>query len=309
MAERQERLWGRRAFMKAAGATSALALSACAQREHESGRELIIDIHQHTNYHGRSDAELIAHQRAMGIAHTILLPAGSKYGLAARCGGNDTVQAIADRLPSEYSYFANELPDLPTARDEIARYLDRGAIGIGEQKFPVLCDSPAIDGIATLAAERDVPILLHFQHQAYNMEFGRFHKILERYPNVSFIGHAQTFWGHIDKRHDPAELYPKDTVEPGGLTDRYLADYPNMYGDLSAGSGLNSLLRDEQHAAAFLERHQDKLMYGSDCADAVGVGEECQGAQTIAAIRRLTTPRVRRKIFYENAKRLLRLSV
>ena len=30
-----------------------------------------------------------------------------------------------------------------------------------------------------------------------------------------------------------------------GLTDRYLTDYPNMYGDLSATSGLNALTRDE----------------------------------------------------------------
>ncbi len=32
-------------------------------------------------------------------------------------------------------------------------------------------------------------------------------------------------------------MYPKGPVTPGGLTDRYLSDYPNLYGDLSAGSG------------------------------------------------------------------------
>jgi len=53
-------------------------------------------------------------------------------------------------------------------------------------------------------------------------------------------------------------------VTTGGLTDRLLADYPNMYGDLSAGSGLNALTRDEVHAREFLARHQDKLLYGSD---------------------------------------------
>ena len=30
----------------------------------------------------------------------------------------------------------------------------------------------------------------------------------------------------------------------GALTDQYLKNYGNMYGDLSAGSGLNSLIRD-----------------------------------------------------------------
>ena len=43
----------------------------------------IIDIHQHITYTGRSDAQLIQHQREMGATKTVLLPAGSKYGLAA----------------------------------------------------------------------------------------------------------------------------------------------------------------------------------------------------------------------------------
>ncbi len=57
--------------------------------------EPIIDIHQHTQYSGRSDGELIAHQRTMGISQTVLLPAGSKYGLAVDAGGNDTVVGLA----------------------------------------------------------------------------------------------------------------------------------------------------------------------------------------------------------------------
>src|SRR5271163_4174617 len=47
-------------------------------------KEPIIDIHQHTNYAGRSNEKFIAHQRAMGITRTILLPAGSLYGLAVK---------------------------------------------------------------------------------------------------------------------------------------------------------------------------------------------------------------------------------
>ena len=37
-----------------------------------------------------------------------------------------------------------------------------------------------------------------------------------------------------------------------------------MYGDLSAGSGLNALMRDQEHARDFIQRHQDRLLYGSD---------------------------------------------
>jgi predicted TIM-barrel fold metal-dependent hydrolase len=81
-----------------------------------------------------------------------------------------------------------------------------------------------------------------------------------------------------------------------------------MYGDMSAGSGLNSLLRDEEHAKGFLKRHQDKLLYGSDCADAVGEGDKCDGAKIIAAIRKLSpSKKIERKILYNNAKKLFRL--
>jgi len=107
--------------------------------------------------------------------------------------------------------------------------------------------------------------------------------VLEKHPRVTFIGHAQTWWGNIDRNHEQTVLYPKTKVTPGGITDRLLADYPNMYGDLSAGSGLNSLLRDEEHARGFLERHQEKLVYGSACDDRVGEGAACSG--TRAALR------------------------
>src|ERR1043165_4796443 len=198
--------------------------------------EPIIDIHQHTTYSGRSDEDLIRHQREMGVSKTVLLPAGSKYGLAAQCGGNDTVVAIARKLPKEYLFFANELPDIPEARPVIEKYLKMGAIGIGEQKFPVEADSKYIDLIADIAAEHRVPVLLHFEYKNYNLGFENFSKVLARHPRVNFIGHAQTWWGNIDKNHDQTVMYPKTPVTPGGITDRLLSDYPNMYGDMSAGS-------------------------------------------------------------------------
>ncbi len=270
--------------------------------------EPVIDIHQHTNYAGRTDDQLIEHQRKMGVTRTVLLPAGSKYGLAVGAGGNESVVALARRRPELFLYFANEVPDLPGARQVLEKYLKLGAIGIGEQKFPVECDSPAIHMVAEVAEEFRVPVLLHFQHATYNMGIERFHTVLEKHPRVTFIGHAQTWWGNIDRNHEQTVLYPKTKVTPGGITDRLLADYPNMYGDLSAGSGLNSLLRDEEHARGFLERHQDKLVYGSDCDDRVGEGAACSGSQCLAAIRRLApNAGVVSKILHGNATRVLRI--
>ncbi len=272
--------------------------------------EPIIDIHQHTSYSGRTDAELIAHQRDMGVSKTVLLPAGSKYGLAAGAGGNDTVVEVARKYPAEYVFFANELPDIAEARSVIEKYLKMGAIGIGEQKFPVEVDSKYIDLVAAIAREHQVPVLLHFEYKNYNLGFEGFGKVLARHPRVNFIGHAQTWWGNIDKNHSQAEMYPKTPVTPGGITDRLLSDYPNMYGDMSAGSGLNSMLRDEDQARGFLKRHQDKLLFGSDCNDRNARGPDCQGSKIIAAIRRLAPDKAaERKILYGNASRVLKIAV
>src|SRR5260370_23003899 len=123
-----------------------------------------------------------------------------------------------------------------------------------------------MQSVAGIAAHHNVPVLMPFQHETYNLGFERFHKMLEKFPKVNFIGHAQTFWGNIDKNHQQPVMYPKGPVTPGGITDRLLSDYPNLYGDLSAGSGLNALLRDEDHARGFLNRHQDRLIYASACS-------------------------------------------
>ena len=299
----QRSVFSRREFLSA---VSALGISAAFGAERED--EQIIDIHQHTNYSGRTTEQLIAHQRALGVTTTVLLPAGKMYGLDAQCGGNDTVRDATSRNPKDFRFFANEIPYLAEAKETITSFLKQGAIGIGEQKFRVLSDSRYLANIAAIAAEFNVPILLHFWDGDYNMEYNRFHKTLEKFPKVNFIGHAQTFWAEIDANYQQGDMYPKGSVKAGGLTDKYLADYPNMYADMSAGSGLNAIIRDEEHYRGFMERHQDKLMFGSDCNDRIGRGPGCQGAQILAAIRRVAPNKaIERKILVGNARKVLRL--
>jgi len=283
--------------------------------------EAVIDDHQHLNYSGRNDEVFLEHQRLMGISRTILLPAGRPVksasthdgvsnGLEAKCAGNEVCYQFAKAHRENFLFGANEVPDVPEATKEIEKYLKLGAVVIGEQKFGVECDSPEMQKIYQLATDYRVPVLMHWQVKMYNYGFERFHKMLEKYPRTIFIGHAQTWWANIDQSYqdDDKNLYPKGKVTRGGLTDRYLGDYPNMYGDLSAGSGLNALQRDEDHAREFLQRHQDKLIYGSDCSDLAGTGMSCQGAQTIVTLKKLAPDRkVQRKLFYENAKRVFRI--
>jgi predicted TIM-barrel fold metal-dependent hydrolase len=299
---------------------SAAALMAVATRDSSAAGEPIIDIHQHLGYSGRPDEGLLAHQRAMGATTTILLPAGraamgpsthqgAANGLQAEALGNEACAQFARTHRRAFLFGANDVPDLDGATREIERYLTRGAVVIAEQKFGVECDSTEMQRIYALARAHDVPVLMHWQFGMYNYGFDRFAAMLEKFPTVKFVGHAQTWWANIDRNHaDQSVLYPKGRVTAGGLTDRYLTDYPNMYGDLSAGSGLNALTRDEEFARDFLTRHRDKLLFGSDCSDRDGAGPTCLGAQIIAAIRRLASSRViERKLLHDNAKRLFRL--
>jgi len=311
----------------AALATSHLAFGAA------GSAEPIIDIHQHTNYGGRrnaifeqiaparSDAELVAHQRAMGVTKTILLPAGrpvlrpsthagAANGLNGTVSGNDAVLALARQYPNEFVFGANEVSDLDDAPQVVEKYLKLGACIIGEQKFGVECDSAAMQKLYELAAAYNVPILLHWQMGSYNHGFDRFHTMLKKFPRVNFIGHAQTWWANIDREYkdDAKNLYPKGKVTAGGLTDRYLRDYPNLFADLSAGSGEGAFKRDPEHARAFFARHQDKLLYGSDCNDKTGEATACSGARQIAQVRQFSPSKaVERKILFENSRKLFRL--
>lgn len=280
----------------------------------------IIDIHQHTWYLGRSDDELLRHQEIMGVTRTILLPAGRSVlrdsthdggsnGLDATVKGNREAYELACRHPDKFLFFANEIPDLPDTERVLRHWLKKGACGIGEQKFNVPVDSAPMRRIYNLAREFNVPVLLHFQNGMYNHDLLRFHKVLEEFEDVDFIGHAQTWWGNIDLNHDQSVMYPAGPVTPGGVTDELLTNHGNIYADHSAGSGLNALVRDPEHGRAFLQRHRSQLLFGSDCPDKLGAGPGCKGAQIIRTINELAPDReVAAGIFHHNARRLFRLA-
>ena len=125
-------LLARRDFLASASSGGVLALSSFARGAEDAVAEPIIDIHQHTNYRERTSAQLIAHQQAMGVTQTILLPAGSPVSRASTAdgqhnglggvgaGGNETALTMARQYPKEFYFGANEVTDLPDARVEIA---------------------------------------------------------------------------------------------------------------------------------------------------------------------------------------------
>jgi len=97
--------------------------------------------------------------------------------------------------------------------------------------------------------------------------------------------------------------YPDGPVTPGGAIDRLMDKYPNLYGDLSAGSGAGAISRDMAFGRDFLIRRADRIMFGTDF---LAPGQE---VPQLTLMRRLNLPaEVEAKIFRDNARRLLRLS-
>ncbi len=269
----------------------------------------LFDLHQHADYYHRPDAHLLDHARNLGVARTLLLPGAGWMIAGAPCGGNDWCRRLVEEQPGHYLRFTTADPTEPDATRILDRDLASGAIGIGEQKFGVAVDGPEMRRVYEVARAYRVPVLIHFEHARYNLGIAAFEQVLRDYPTVTFIGHAQTWWANIAAGL-PEDLYPMGRVTPGGLTDRLLADYPNLYGDLSAGSGLNALRRDPEFTRGFLLRHRRKLIWGSDCPCADGAGanwkeRRCIGRGSLNELWRLTEgPLHFREIVWDNAVRV-----
>jgi len=272
----------------------------------------LFDLHQHTDYYHRPDATLLAHSRNLGVARTLLLPGAGWMIAGAPCGDNAWCRRTAESAPGHYLRFTTADPEDPNAIRDMERDLESGAIGIGEQKFEVPVDAPLMRRVYDLARAYRVPVLIHFEHLKYNRGIAAFEPILRAYPDVNFIGHAQTWWSNISAADTQVDLYPIGRVTPGGLTDRLLADYPNLYGDLSAGSGLNALTRDRDFARGFLARHSRKLIWGSDCPCHDGAGgnwkqRACIGRRCLDELWNLAAgPLAFRRLVWDNAQALFR---
>ena len=191
-------------------------------------------------------------------------------------------------------------------------------------------DGAGIRRAYALAADLGVPVLLHFQEVDHFENEGKwssgfavaFESILKTFPKTTFIGHADAFWANVSADYHNETAYPAGPVLRRGITDRLLSDYPNLYGDLSANSGNNMLSRDAEFTGDFLRRHQDKLLFGSDCGcvDGHGAGRsqgnnpaasrlagKCVARETLTVLKRAASPEVFRKIARDNAHQLLKI--
>jgi len=284
----------------------------------------VLDTHLHLRGNPESNFE---HIEGCGVTRALLLTAVQQ---------EDRAKGLMEKYPGRFARSASVNLTRPDAADQLTKAVKDGALLLGELKDHVVADGPELRRMYDLAAELDVPILVHFQdvpHYAnegvFASGFKRFEAILKAYPRTRFVGHADEFWANISADYAGDAAYPVGPVKPGGLSDRLLSDYANLYADLSANSGNNALSRSPEFTAAFLARHRDKLMFGSDCncLDGNGKGQpsatdpardtpngvaarltgKCLARDTLAIVQRSASAEVFRKIAWENGAKLLRI--
>jgi len=289
----------RRTFLGTAVAASSLTAQA------PSWPSRVLDIHLHPRREGAAELD---HLQGAGVDRAVLL---------AGANAEDRARSLVAEHPERFARFAGGEVSSPEAVARFRKSLETGAIGLGELKNPVQIDGAEMRRIYDLAAERRVPVLLHFEEGNFNSGIRRLPEFLKAHPRTIFIGHGQTWWAHISADPGNETSYPAGAIKPGGLTDKVLADYPNMYGDLSANSGRNAITRDQEFAASFLKRHRQKLMFGSDCpcTDGRGGGQtqgamkgKCIARETLTAMQKLTTADLFRTIAWDNGTKLLKIS-
>ena len=240
----------------------------------------IVDCHLHINHFDRSVEDTIGHMNATGTTQAFILPLETgEGGVTLR---TETVLHAYHKYPDRVIPFCQTDIRQPDVLERIKAYHLLGCRGIGEQKEHLPLKDRRVEAVIALCDELNWPITIHFQDgkNGYNQGLAEdLEPCLKTYKRVRIIGHAQTWWANISADVPPAEksLYPKGPVKPGGLLDKLMSDYPNLYADLSAGSGYNALTRDEEFTAGFFERHPKQLLFASDCPCRDGKGANFKG--------------------------------
>ncbi len=190
--------------------------------------------------------------------------------------------------------------------DMLKRYADRGAKGFGEHKTGIRVDDPRNMTVYAACGEAKLPLLFHLDNQRNTDAPGLpgLERAVKEHPETVFIGHGPGWWASISGDVQQADLggYPDGPVAAGGAIDRLMDAYPNIYGDLSAGSGARSISRDSTFGREFLIRRADRLMFGTDFLS------PGQKVPQLTLFRTLDLPPdVQAKIFRDNARKLLGL--
>jgi len=157
----------------------------------------------------------------------------------------------------------------------LEHYKKLGALGVGELTANLPFDCDVVDNLFYHCAKCGMPVTIHIApddkpYGYYGLKDGLGLKGLEgalkKHPTLKLLGHSAMFWSHISGNvtYENMNSYPSGRVTEGGVLVRLMREYPNLYGDMSAGSGANAFMRDPEFGCAFIEEFRDRLLYGSD---------------------------------------------
>lgn len=293
---------------------------------------MLIDCHQHVFWAGHDDRWLVAEMDRLGIdvawLLTWYLPVNEDDPPYHRCSnpthfradGTHASMPLADllgacrRYPHRFVPGYCPCPTEGSAADLFeAAYHIHGVRVCGEYSYRTLLDDPRCLELFRKAGELYCPVLIHmegsylmgpqgkmlYRPRWYGGTVANLERAMQACPQTIFIGHAPGFWREIsgDADDDP-QVYPTGPVTPRGRLLRLMREYPNLYADLSAGSGLGALKRDRSLAREFLIEFADRAMFGRD-AYGDDLYQFLEGLDLPAAVRE--------KIMFRNALKLVPL--
>jgi hypothetical protein len=276
------------------------------------------DVHTHVGTTWNGDKALCAddlvkwmdeHQVVRAVVLPLVSPESSSFL-------NLTEQALdaASRFPDRLIAFCCVDPRTSYRggraglRAMLKQHVDRGARGFGEHKAGLPIGDPRMRALYEVCDDLRLPVLFHMDEQRGMDEPGLpgLEAVLKTFPKVPFIGHGPGFWASISGDVTPREFagYPAGPVKPGGALDRLFGKYPNLWGDLSAGSGAGAIGRDRVFGREFLIRNADRLLFGTDY---LKPGQYVPQFELLASFE--LPPEARAKIERGNAGRLFGVKV
>jgi len=264
---------------------------------HDGGR-VKIDSHQHVFWLNRDDAWLVREMDELGIDVAwlltwYLLPEEDDHAYHVhtsptnmRADGTHAAMPFSDviatckRFPKRFVPGYCPPPTRPNAAASFeAAYHMHGVRVCGEWSYRTLLDDPRSIELFRKAGELHCPVVLHmdvpfltddsgrqqYQWRWYGGTVLNLERAMQACPETVFLGHGPGFWRAIsgDADNDPA-IYPTGPITPGGELLRLFEEYPNLYADLSAGSGMGAMERDPELAKQFVTDNADRLLFGRD---------------------------------------------
>ena len=258
---------------------------------------------------------MMAHMDELGIRKAVLMSSGEKK---TPLGKNETNRKICEMYPERFAWMCTVDPVNPeTVYERLAKYKAQGAIGVGEYTVNKPLDDPFQQAVFEAAEKLELPVTIHVSPEV-GVGYGVVDRprlpllegVLQKYPNLKVLGHSQVFWiemsGDAPDENEKRNSWGEGPIVEGGRVPELFAKYPNLYGDLSANSAGQAIMRDPEFGLKFLETYADRLFFATDMVNSTMVFP--LGAWLDEQVEKGTLSReTYEKICWKNAERIFGL--